>query len=88
MPSYRWPILVTGVRSIPTEHGTSHSIDFASVTNSAFDSFTEKVLEIYNDYNRAKEKAMNGFDACVNKGLNWEKSGSDLISLYKKILKI
>ena len=52
------------------------------------DSFTEKVLEIYNDYNRAKEKAMNGFDACVNKGLNWEKSGSDLISLYKKILKI
>ena len=45
VPSYRWPILVTGVRSIPTEHGTSHSIDFASVTNSAFDSFTEKVSQ-------------------------------------------
>jgi len=45
IPVYRWPILVTGVRSVPDKHGTSHSIDFVSVTNAAFDVFTEKISQ-------------------------------------------
>lgn len=67
VPTYRWPVLVTSVKSIPTEHGTSHSIDFASVSNSAFDVFTEKVsqqvtisgVKTFNDFIQKFQQVLN-----------------------------
>tara|TARA_B100001287_G_scaffold104427_1_gene87763 strand:+ start:12409 stop:13656 length:1248 start_codon:yes stop_codon:yes gene_type:complete len=49
-------------------------------------SFAEKVSEVYLNYDQAKERAENGYQACLKKGLNWKKSGDDLINFYKKII--
>ena len=49
------------------------------------ESFAEEVSKIYNNYDSAKQKAINGYNACVNKDLNWEKTGSELIEFYKTL---
>lgn len=67
IPVYRWPILVRKVKSIPNEHGTSHSIDFVSVSNGAFDVFTEQIgqqitikgVKTYNEFIKELEKTIN-----------------------------
>lgn len=53
---------------------------------SDYESFANKVSKIYSNYDEAKKKALNGYNACVNNGLNWQKTGDDLIKLYKRIL--
>jgi len=45
LPVYRWPILINGVTSIPTEAGTRHVMTFVLTNNSAYDSYNETLTQ-------------------------------------------
>ncbi len=48
-------------------------------------SFANEVIHIYNDYESATKKAMNGFKACNNGSLNWSSTAKELLNFYSNI---
>jgi glycosyltransferase involved in cell wall biosynthesis len=48
-------------------------------------SFANEVIHIYNNYELAKKKAMNGFNACTKGNLNWDTTGNELLDFYYNI---
>ena len=48
-------------------------------------SFANEVIHIYNNYELAKKKAMNGFNACTKGNLNWDTTGKELLDFYYNI---
>ena len=48
-------------------------------------SFAKEVNSIYNNYELAMKKAMNGYNACTKGSLNWQTSGKELLNFYSNI---
>jgi len=48
-------------------------------------SFANEVTHIYNNYESATKKAINGYNACTKGNLNWPNTGKELLNFYSKI---
>ena len=48
-------------------------------------SFTNEVIHIYNNYELATKKAMNGYKACNKGNLNWATTAKELLNFYSNI---